>query len=61
MARSVALFLNKAEASILRRYLTDGVAQQTDVVQKFIHYAFGGGDFKIFFPRGKIPLHKVKW
>ena len=61
MARSIALFLNKAEASILHRYLTDGVAQQTNVVQKFIHYAFLGGDFNLFFPSGKIPLHEVKW
>lgn len=63
MARSIALFLNKAEASILRRYLTDGVAQETNVVQKFIHYAFlgEGGDFNLFFPSGKIPLHEVKW
>lgn len=51
MARSIALFLNKAEASILCRYLTDGVAQETNVVQKFIHYAFflgGGGRISIY-------------
>lgn len=54
MARSIALFLNKAEASILCRYLTDGVAQETNVVQKFIHYAFflgGGGEFQFILPK----------
>lgn len=62
MAASAALFLNKAEASILRRYLTDGAAQ-TPVVLEFIHYAFLGGvwNFSLFLPSGKIPLHEVKW
>lgn len=37
-------------------------SQQTNVVPHFIHYAFFGGEnFNLFFPSGKIPLHEVNW
>lgn len=51
MAGSAALFLNKAEASILCRYLTDGVHSKLMLFHSSYIMHFFGGEFQFILPK----------